>query len=96
MKSVIIISELTKHFCFFFVFVFHCRECYESLGSNHADVLVVFHVFTGCGVIRRFLGESKALWWKTFKLPSQEELRALAALGEYETLPSARVLEGNI
>ena len=96
-KSVIIISELTKHFFFvFFVFVFHCRECYELLGSNHADVLVVFHVFTGCGVIRRFLGESKALWWKTFKLSSQEELRALAALGEYETLPSARILEGNI
>ena len=31
------------HEAFFF---FHCRECYESLGSNHADALVVFHVFT--------------------------------------------------
>ena len=48
----------------FFVF-FHCRECYESIGSNHADTLVGFHVFTGCDVIGRFLGKSKALWWKT-------------------------------
>ena len=91
-KAVMIISQLAKHFCFFF----HCRECYESIGSNHADALVGFHVSTGCDIIRGFLGKSKALWWKTFKLSSQEEVRALAALGEYETLPSASVLEGNI
>ena len=77
-------------------FFFHCRECYESLGSNHADALVVFHVFTGCGIIGCFLGQSEALWWKTFKLSSQEELLTLAALDEYETLPSASVLEGDI
>ena len=87
-----IVSELVKHFCF----VFHCRECYESIGSNHADALVGFHVFTGCDIIGHFLGKSKALWWKTFKSSSQEELRALAALGVYETLPSASVLEVNI
>ena len=87
-----IVSELVKHFCF----VFHCRECYESIGSNHADALVGFHVFTGCDIIGHFLGKSKALWWKTFKSSSQEEIRALAALGVYETLPSASVLEGNI
>ena len=92
-KAVMIISQLAKHFFFFF---FHCRECYESIGSNHADALVGFHVSTGCDIIRGFLGKSKALWWKTFKLSSQEEVRALAALGEYETLPSASVLEGNI
>ena len=91
-KAVMIISQLAKHFFFFF----HCRECYESIGSNHADALVGFHVSTGCDIIRGFLGKSKALWWKTFKLSSQEEVRALAALGEYETLPSASVLEGNI
>ena len=91
-KAVMIISELAKH-CFFF---FHCRECYESIGSNHADALVGFHVFTGCEVIGRFLDKSKALCWKTFKSSSQEKLRALPGLGEYETLPSASVLEGNI
>ena len=93
MKGVMIISELAKHFCFCF---FHCRECYESIGSNHADALVEFHVFTGCDIIGRFLGKSKALWWKTFKSSLQEELRAFAALGDYETLPSTSVLEGNI
>ena len=91
-KAVVIISKLVKHFRFFF----HCRECCESIGSNHADALVGFHVFTGCDIIGRFLGKSKTLWWKTFKSSSQEELRALAALGDYETLPSASVLEGNI
>ena len=60
-RAVIIISELAKHF-----FFFHCRECYESIGSSHADTLVGFHVFTGCDVIGRFLGKSKVLWWKTF------------------------------
>ena len=91
-KAVMVISELTKHFCF----VFLCMKCYESIGSNHADALIRFHVFTGCDVIGRFLGKSKALWWKTFKSSSQEELHALAALGEYKTLPRASVLEGNI
>ena len=75
---------------------FYCRECYESIGSNHAGALVGFHVFTGCDIIGRFLGKSKALWWKTFKSSSQEELRAPADLGDYEALPSASVLEGNI
>ena len=89
-KAVMIISEFTKHF------FFHCRECYESIDSSHADALVGFHVFTGCDVIRRFLGKSKALWWKIFKSSSQEELRVIAALGEYEILPSASVLEGNV
>ena len=89
-KAVMIISELGKHF------FFHCRECYESIVSNHADALVGFHVFTGCDIIGRFLGKSKALWWKTFKSSSQQELRALADLGDYEALPSASVLEGNI
>ena len=84
-----------KTFLFLFLF-FYCRECYESIGSNHADVLVGFYVFTGCDIIGRFLGKSKALWWKTFKSSSQEELRALADLGDYEALPSASVLEGNI
>ena len=83
-KAVMIISELVKNF------FFHCRECYESIGRNHADALVGFHVFTGCDVIGRILGKSKALWLKTFKSSSQEELRALAALGEYETLASVR------
>ena len=59
-------------------------------------MLVGFHVFTGCDIIRRFLGKSKALWWKTFKSSSQEELRTLADLGDYETLPGASVLEGII
>ena len=80
----------------FVSFFYYCRECYESIGSNHADVLVGFYVFTGCDIIGRFLGKSKALWWKTFKSSSQEELRALADLGDYEALPSASVLEGNI
>ena len=88
MKAVVIISE-----AFFF---FHCGECYKSIGSNHADTSVGFHVFTGCDIIGRFLGKSKALWWKTFTSSSQEELRTLAALGDYETLPSASVLQGNI
>ena len=83
------------HEAFLFLF-FHCRECYESIGSNHADALVGFHVFAGCDIIGRFLGKSKALWWKTFKSSSQEELRAPADLGDYEALPSASVLEGNI
>ena len=91
-KAVMIISELSKHFCYFF----HCREYHESKGNNHADALVGFHVFTECDIIGRFLGKSKALYWKTFKSSSQEELRALEALGDYETLPSASVLEGNI
>ena len=47
-----------------FLFFFHCRECYESIGSNHADALVGFHISTGCGIIRGLLGKSKALWWK--------------------------------
>ena len=76
-----------------FLFFFHCRECYESISSNHAEALVGFHVFTGCDIIGPFLGKSKALWWKTFKLPSQEELHALAALDDYETLSSASVLK---
>ena len=59
-KAVMIISQLAKHFFFFF----HCRECYESIGSNHADALVGFHISTGCGIIRGLLGKSKALWWK--------------------------------
>ena len=80
----------------FVSFFYYCRECYESIGSNHADVLVGFYVFTGCDITGRFLGKSKALWWKTFKSSSQEELRALADLGDYEALPSASVLEGNI
>ena len=91
-KAVVIISKLAKRFRFFF----HCRECCESIGSNHADALVGFHVFTGCDAIGRFLGKSKTLWWKTFKSSSQEKSRALSALGEYETLPSSSVLEGNI
>ena len=78
------------------IFFFHCGECYKSIGSNHADTSVGFHVFTGCDIIGRFLGKSKALWWKTFTSSSQEELRTLAALGDYETLPSASVLQGNI
>ena len=81
-KAVMIISELAKY----------CREYYESIGSSHADRLVGFHVFKRCDVIGRFLGKSKALWWKTFKSSSQEALRALAALSEYETFPSASVL----
>ena len=90
MKAVMIISELAKHFCFVF---FHFRECYESIGCNHADALVGFHVFTGCGIIRRFLGKSKSLWWKTFISSSQEESRALADLGDYKTLPCVSVLK---
>ena len=69
---------------------------YESIGSNHADVLVGFHVFAGCDIIGRVLGKSKAICWKTFKSSSQEELRALVALNDYETLPSVSVLVGNI
>ena len=76
------------------IFFFHFRKCYESIGS--ANALLGFHVFRGCDVIGHFLGKSKALWWKTFKSSSQEELRALADLGEYDTLPGASVLEGNI
>ena len=91
-KAVMIISEFAKHFCF----VFYCRECYKSIASNHADALVGFHVFTGCYIIRRFLGKSNAFWWKTFKWSSQEELRALPDLDDYETLTGASVLEGNI
>ena len=83
------------HEALLFLF-FHCRECYESIGSNRADALVGFHVFTGCDIIGRFLGKSKALWWKTFKSSSQEELHVLADLGGYETLPGANVLESNI
>ena len=82
---------LRTHEAFFF---FHFRKCYESIGS--ANALLGFHVFRGCDVIGHFLGKSKALWWKTFKSSSQEELRALADLGEYETLPGASVLVGNI
>ena len=40
-KAVLIISEIAKRFFFFF----HCRECYKSIGSSHADALVGFHVF---------------------------------------------------
>ena len=94
-KAVTIILELSKHFCFL-LFFFHCRECYESIDSNHADVLVGFHVFTRCDIIGRFLGKSKALWWKTFKSSLQEELRGLTVLGDYEILTSASVLESNI
>ena len=63
---------------------------------SNAEALVGFHVFTGCDISGSFLGKSKALWWKTFKLSSQEELHALAALGDYETLSGANVLKGNI
>ena len=77
-------------------FFFHWRKCYESIGSNHTEALVGFHVFTGCDIIGRFLGKSKAIWWKTFKSSSEEELRMLADLGDNETLPGANVLEGNI
>ena len=82
---------LRTHEAFFF---FHFRKCYESIGS--ANALLGFHVFRGCDIIRHFFGKSKALWRKTFKSSSQEELRALADLGDYETLPGASVLEGNI
>ena len=82
-KAVMIISELAKHF------FFHCMECFKSIGSNHADALVGFHVFTGCDIIGRFLS-------KTFKHSSQEELCTLADLGDYETLPGASVLVSNI
>ena len=59
-KAVMIISQLAKHFCF----CFQCRECYESIDSNHADALVGFHISTGCDIIRGLLGKYKALWWK--------------------------------
>ena len=44
---------------YFSIFFFHCGECYKSIGSNHADTSVGFHVFTGCDIIGRFLGKSK-------------------------------------
>ena len=53
-KAVIVISELAKYF-------FALQRIF-SIGSNPADALVGFHVFTGCDIIERFLGKSKGLW----------------------------------
>lgn len=70
------------------------RECYESIGTKHAEALVGFHVFTGCDQIGRFQGISKSKWWKIFKGATDEELVALKELGEDIQLPGLHVLEG--